>query len=86
MVAGVSWKTSDGVGNKPVDVADRSGDHIVGCQWLVVAGLDGRELLMQQLVNGAVLGRVDLQLLHSLATSGNIEHVNHSRLACCRWT
>ena len=57
-----------------MDVADRLGGHVV-C-WLVVAGLDGRELLLQQLVNGVVLGNVDLQLLHGLATGENIEHVS----------
>jgi hypothetical protein len=30
LVAGVAWKTSDGVSDKPVDVADRSGGHVVG--------------------------------------------------------
>ena len=49
----------------------RLGGHVVGR--LVVAGLDGRESLMQEQVNGAVLGWVDLQKLHSLATSENIE-------------
>jgi hypothetical protein len=64
--AGVGWKSCDAVGNNPVDVAYSLWGHIVG--WLVVIGLDGRELLMQQLVNGVVLGNVDLQLLHGLAT------------------
>ncbi len=54
LVAGVGWKSCDAVGNDPVDVADRLGGHVV-C-WLVVAGLDGRELLLQQRVNGVVLG------------------------------
>ena len=44
-----------------VDVAYRLGAHVVG--WLIVAGLDGRELLMQQRVNGVVLGNAELQLL-----------------------
>ncbi len=39
MVAGIGWKTSDGVGDKPVDVADSLGAHIVG--WRFVGGLDG---------------------------------------------
>ena len=56
-----------------MDVADRLGGHVV-C-WLAVAGLDGRELLTQQRVNGVVLGNADLQLLHGLATGENIEHV-----------
>jgi hypothetical protein len=72
--AGVRWKSCDTVGYNPVDVADRLGAHIVG--WLVVGGLDGRELLMQQRVNGVVLGIADLQLLHGLATGENIEHVS----------
>ncbi len=59
MVAGVGWKTSDGVSDKPVDVADR-----LGGRRRVVAGLDGRELLLEERVNGAVLGWVDLQKLH----------------------
>jgi hypothetical protein len=70
LVAGVGWKSCDAVGNNPVDVANRLGGHVV-C-WLVVAGLDGRELLLQQRVNGVVLGNVDLQL-HGLATGENIE-------------
>ena len=73
MSAVVDWKSRDAVCNNRVDVADRLGGHVVG--WLVVAGLDGRELLMQQLVNGVVLGDVDLQLLHGLATGQNTEHV-----------
>ncbi len=72
--AGMGWKSRDAVSNNPVDVANSLGGHIVG--WLVVTGLDGRELLMQQRVNGVVLGNVDLQLLHGLATSENIEHVS----------
>jgi hypothetical protein len=44
LVAGVEWKTSNAVCNNPVDVADRLGGHVVG--WFVVAGLDGRELLI----------------------------------------
>jgi hypothetical protein len=64
LVAGVGWKTSDGVSDKPVDVADRLGGHKVRwLTWLVVAGLDGRELLLEEQVNGAVLGWVDLQKL-----------------------
>ncbi len=74
MVAGVGWKSCDAVGNNRVDVADRLGGR--GVCWLVVAGLDGRELLLQQRVNGVVLGNVDLQLLHGLATGENIEHVS----------
>ncbi len=54
-------------------VTDRLGGHVVG--WLAAAGLDGWELLVQEQVNGAVLGWVDLQLLHSMTTSENIEHV-----------
>ena len=73
MGAGVGWKSSDAIRNNPVAVADRLGGHVVG--WLVVTGLDGRELLMQQIVNGVVPGNVDLQLLHGLATGENIEHV-----------
>ncbi len=46
LVAGVGWKTSDGVSDKPVDVADRLGGHIV--RRLVVAGLDGLELLLEE--------------------------------------
>ncbi len=74
LVAGVGWKSFDAVGNNPVDVADRLWGHIV--RRLVVTGLDGRELLLQQRVNGVVLGNVDLQLLHGLATGENIEHVS----------
>ncbi len=74
MGAGVGWKSCDAVGNNPVDVTDRLGAHVVG--WLVVARLDGRELLIQQRVNGVVLGNSDLQLLHGLATGENIEHVS----------
>ena len=76
MVAGVGWNSCDAVGNNHVDVADRLGGHIV-C-WLVVAGLDGWESLLQQRVNAVVLGNVDLQLLHglTLATGENIEHVS----------
>ncbi len=74
MGAGVGWKSRDAVRNNPVDVANRLGGHIVG--WLVVAGLDGRELLMQQRVKGVLLGNADLQLLHGLATGENIEHVS----------
>ncbi len=73
MGAGVGWKSCDAVGNYPMDVANCLGGHIVG--WLVVAGLDGLELLMQQHVNGVVLGNVDLQLMYGLATGENIEHV-----------
>ncbi len=85
LVAGVRWKSWDAVGNNRVDVADRLGGHIV-C-WLVVAGLDGRELLLQQLVNGIVLGNVDQHLLHGLATGENIEHVSCklSMLCGCRF-
>ncbi len=74
MFAGVRWKTSAAVGKNPVDVAYHSEGHIV--VWLVVTGLDGLELLMQQQVNGVALGRVDLQMLHGLATCENIEHVS----------
>ncbi len=85
MVAGVTvgGKTSDAVGTNPVDVAYCLGGHIVG--WLVVAGLDGLELLMQQLVNCAVpsLGRNFQQLLHGLATSENIEHVRQPENTLC---
>ncbi len=45
-----------------MDVANRLRGHVV-C-WLVIAGLDGRESLLQQQVNGVVLGNVDLQFLH----------------------
>ena len=31
---------------------------------------------MQQRVNGVVLGNIDLQLLHGLATGENVEHVS----------
>ena len=64
----------DAVGNDPVDVAYRLGGHVHGR--LVVAGLDGRKLLLHQHVNGEVLGRVDLQMLQGLATGENIEHVS----------
>ena len=74
LVAGVGWKTGDAVSNNPVNVSNRLGGHVVG--WLVVAALDGRECLLQQRVNGLVLGRVDLVLLHGLATGENMEHVS----------
>ncbi len=64
MGAGVGWKSCDAVGNNlnPVDVSYRLGGHMVTVGWLVVAGLssDCRKLLMQQRVNGVVLGNVDL--------------------------
>jgi hypothetical protein len=44
--AGVGWKSRDAVRNNPVGVTNRLGGNVVG--WLVFAGLDGRELLMQQ--------------------------------------
>ncbi len=48
-----------------MDVADSLGGHVV--RQLVVAGLDGRELLLEEQVNlnGVVLGWVDLQKLHA---------------------
>ena len=73
LVTGVGCKTSDGVGNDSVDVANRLGGLVVG--WLAVGRLEGRELQIQQRVNGVVLAWVDLQMLHSLTTSENIEHV-----------
>ncbi len=72
--AGIGWKSCDAVCNNRVDVAYGLEGHIV-C-WLVVAGLDGRELLVQQQVNCVVLGNVDLQFLHGLASSENMEHVS----------
>ncbi len=78
MVAGVGWKTSDGVCDTPVDVADRLGGHVVG--QLVVGGLDGRESLLEERANGAVLSLIDLQMLHSLTTSENMEHISRQHV------
>ncbi len=76
--AGVGWKSRDAVSNNPVDVTNSLGGHIVG--WLVITGLDGRELLMQQRVNSVVLGNAVMQLLHGLATGENIEHVSNEHV------
>jgi hypothetical protein len=60
--------------NKTVDVSNRLGGHVRG--WLVVGRLEGGEFTLQERVNGTVLAWDDLKMLHSLATSENMEKVS----------
>ncbi len=73
-VTGVGSKSSDAISNEPVDVANGLWGDVVGL--LVVGGLEDWEFHSQGQVDGAVLCWVDLQTLHSLASSENMEQVS----------